>query len=65
MDLERDYMPFLILGIICSLCAAAVSMGGVEKVGVWMDAMYPIFMLFAVACFAISWIRWKKTTEKD
>ncbi|MEC8875519.1 MAG: hypothetical protein VYE50_02980 [Candidatus Thermoplasmatota archaeon] len=59
MDIERDYLPLLILGIICSLCATAVTIGGVEKTGIWMDAMYPIFMLLAVACFSISWIRWK------
>jgi len=65
MDIERDYLPFLIFGIICLLCATAVTIGGFENMGIWMEAMYPIFMLFAVACFAISWIRWKKTTEKD
>jgi len=64
MDIERDYLPFLIFGIICLLCATAVTIGGFEKMGIWMEAMYPIFMLFAVACFAISWIRWKKTNEK-
>ena len=65
MDIEHDYLPFLIFGTICSLGAAAVTIGGVEKMGIWMDAMYPIFMLLAIACFAISWIRWKKTNEKD
>ena len=63
--MERDYMPFLILGIFCSLCAAVVSIGGMEKTGIWMEAMYPIFMLLAVGCLAISWIRWKKINEKD
>jgi hypothetical protein len=63
MDLEHDYRPFLIFGIICTVCAAAVTLGGIGFVGVWMDALYPIIVLFAVASLSISWIRWKNIDE--
>ena len=65
MDLERDYQPFLVLGIISLICMLAVTLGGISVAGVWMDAMYPIFFLFAVAGFSISWIRWKNLDEKS
>ena len=65
MDLERDFKPFLILGIVFSVCLVIVTLGGIELAGVWMDAMYPIFFLFAVAGLAISWIRWKNLNQKS
>ena len=65
MDLERDFKPFLILGIVFSVCLVIVTLGGIELAGVWMDAMYPIFFLFAVAGFSIGWIRWKNLNEKS
>jgi|TARA_B110000263_G_scaffold248783_1_gene264541 hypothetical protein len=65
MDLEHDYRPFLIFGIICTVCAAAVTLGGIGFVGVWMDALYPIIVLFAVASLSISWIRWKNIDEES
>jgi hypothetical protein len=65
MDLERDFKPFLILGIVFSVCLVIVTLGGIELAGVWMDAMYPIFFLFAVASFSISWIRWKNLNQKS
>ena len=65
MDLERDYLPFTALGIICLLCATATTIGGSEKVGLWMVAMNPIFVLLSIACLSVSWIRWSKATEKD
>jgi hypothetical protein len=51
MDLEHDYRPFLIFGIICTLCATAVTLGGIGFVGVWMDALYPIIVLFGMTVF--------------
>jgi len=63
MDLEHDYRPFLIFGIICTVCAAAITLGGIGFVGVWMDALYPIIVLFAIASLSISWIRWKNMDE--
>ena len=65
MDLERDYLPFLVMGIISLICMLTVTLGGIGVAGVWMDAMYPIFFLFAVSGFSISWIRWKKYDEKS
>ena len=65
MDLERDFKPFLIFGIVFSLCLVMVTLGSIELAGVWMDAMYPIFILFSTASFAIAWIRWKKINEKS
>ena len=65
MDLEHDYRPFLIFGIICTVCAAAVTLGGIGFVGVWMDALYPLIVLFAVASLSISWIRWKNIDEES
>lgn len=65
MDLEQDFRPFLIFGIICTFGAAAVTIGGISFVGVWMDALYPIIVLFAVASLSISWIRWKKIDEES
>jgi hypothetical protein len=65
MDLERDYRPFLIMGCVSLFCMLVVTLGGVNISGVWMDAMYPIFFLFAVAGFSISWIRWRNMHEKS
>ena len=65
MDLEHDYRPFLIFGIICTVCATAVTLGGIGFVGVWMDALYPIIVLFAVASLSISLIRWKNMDEES
>ena len=65
MDLEQDYRPFLIFGIICTASATAVTLGGIGFVGVWMDALYPIIVLFAVASLSISWIRWKNMNEES
>ena len=65
MDWEQDYEPFLAIGIVSLLCMLVVTLGGVSVSGVWMDAMYPIFFLFSVAGFSISWIRWKKKNRKD
>ena len=65
MDLEKDFRPFLIFGIICTVSAAAVTLGGIGFVGVGMDAMYPIIVLFAIASLSISWIRWKNVEEES
>lgn len=65
MDLEKDFRPFLIFGIICTVSAAAVTLGGIGFVGVWMDALYPIIVLFAIASLSISWIRWKNVDEES
>ena len=65
MDLERDYLPFLAIGIVSLICMLTVTLGGISVAGVWMDAMYPIFFLFAVSGFSISWIRWKRLDEKS
>ena len=65
MDLERDYRPFLIMGGVSLFCMLVVTLGGVNISGVWMDAMYPIFFLFAIAGFSISWIRWINMHEKS
>ena len=65
MDLEHDFKPFLIFGVAFTLCLVMVTLGGIELAGVWMDAMYPIFFLFAVAGLSISWIRWKNLNEKS
>jgi hypothetical protein len=65
MNLEQDYRPFLIFGSICTVSAAAITLGGIDFVGVWMDALYPIIILFAVASLSISWIRWKKMNEES
>ena len=65
MDLERDYLPFLVMGIISLICMLTVTLGGIGVAGVWMDAMYPIFFLFAVSGFSIGWIRWKRHHEKS
>ena len=65
MDLERDYLPFLVIGIISLICMLTVTLGGIGVAGVWMDAMYPIFFLFTVSGFSIGWIRWKSYDEKS
>jgi len=65
MNLEEDYKPFVISGIIFFLCVTVTTLGGIKIVGIWMDAMYPIFILFSTASFAIAWIRWKKINEKS
>ena len=65
MDLEHDFKPFLIFGIVFSLCLVMVTLGGIELTGMWMDSMYPIFFLFAVAGLSIGWIRWKNLNEKS
>ena len=65
MDLEKDYLPFLIMGLVSLICMLIVNLGGVKVSGVWMDAMYPIFFLLAVSGFSISWIRWKSLDEKS
>ena len=65
MDLERDYRPFLAIGSVSLICMLTVTLGGISVAGVWMDAMYPIFFLFAVSGFSISWIRWKRFDEKS
>lgn len=65
MNLEEDYRPFAISGIILLFAMITTIIGGVDIVGIWMDAMYPIFVLFAVASFAIAWIRWKKQSEES
>jgi len=68
MDIERDYQPLLILGAICLLCTTAVSVTDInEESGLlaWLDSLYPFLMLLGAACFAISWIRWGKNSEKD
>ena len=57
MDLENDYQPFLVIGLISLICMLIVTLGGINVAGVWMDAMYPIFFLFAVSGFSIGWIR--------
>ena len=51
MDLEKDYLPFLIMGLVSLICMLIVNLGGVNVSGVWMDAMYPIFFLLAVSGF--------------
>jgi len=63
MDFEKDYKSYFIFGGICFLCAIITILGGVEKTGIWMDAMYPLFLLFSIACFSIGWIRYKKINE--
>ena len=65
MDLEKDYLPFLIMGLVSLICMLIVNLGGINVSGVWMDAMYPIFFLLAVSGFSISWIRWKSLDEKS
>ena len=65
MDLENDYQPFLVIGLISLICMLIVTLGGINVAGVWMDAMYPIFFLLAVSGFSISWIRWKSLDEKS
>ncbi len=63
MDLENDYKAYFIFGGFCFLCAILVIIGGVDTMGIWMDAMYPLFMLFSIACFSIGWIRYNKKNE--
>lgn len=65
MDLEKDFRPFLAFGIVSFICMLIVTLGGINVSGVWMDAMYPIFFLFAVAGFSISWIRWNDQIKND
>jgi len=65
MDLENDYLPFLLMGLVSLICMLIVNLGGINVAGVWMDAMYPIFFLLAISGFSISWIRWKKLDEKS
>jgi len=64
MNLEKDHGPFLIVGILFGICASIVVIGGMEKVGLWMYSLYPIFLMLSVACLSISWIRWKNQNEK-
>ena len=63
MDFEKDYKTYLIFGGICFLCAILTIIGGVETMGIWMDAMYPLFLLFSIAGFSIGLIRYKKENE--
>ena len=68
MDIKQDYQPLLVLGIICLLCTTIVSVADInEESGflMWLDALYQFLMWLGTACFAISWIRWKKNSEKD
>ena len=65
MDLENDYQPFLVIGLISLICMLIVTLGGINVAGVWMDAMYPIFFLLAISGLSISWIRWKRLDEKS
>jgi hypothetical protein len=65
MDLEHDFRPFLIFGIICTICASTITLGGIGFVGIWMDALYPVFVIFAVGSLSISWIRWKNKDEES
>ena len=64
MDFEKDYKTYLIFGGICFLCAILTIIGGVDTMGIWMDAMYPLFLLFSIACFSIGWIRYNKKAKK-
>ena len=64
MDFENDYKIYLIFGGICFLCAILTIVGGVDTMGIWMDAMYPLFLLFSIACFSIGWIRYNKKDKK-
>ena len=48
MDFEKDYKSYFIFGGVCFLCAIITIVGGVERTGIWMDAMYPLFILFSV-----------------
>ena len=64
MDFEKDYKSYFIFGGICFLCAIITIVGGVERTGIWMDAMYPLFLLFSIASFSIGWIRYSKKDEK-
>ncbi len=64
MDFERDYKIYFIFGGICFLCAILVTIGGIDAVGIWMDAMYPLFLLFSIACFSIGWIRYNQKDKK-
>ena len=64
MNYEKDYKPFAYSGILFLTLMTATVLGGVDTFGIWMDAMYPIFVLFATASFAIAWIRWQNSEEK-
>ena len=64
MDFENDYKTYLIFGGICFLCAILTIIGGVDTMGIWMDAMYPLFLLFSIACFSIGWIKYNKKDKK-
>ena len=64
MDFENDYKTYFVFGGICFLCAILVILGGVDFVGIWMDAMYPLFLLFSIACFSIAWVRYSKKDKK-
>jgi hypothetical protein len=64
MDLEDEYKSYLFFGTMCLLCSIVVTLGGVDRVGIWMDAMYPLFLLFSIACFSIAWIRYNKKDKK-
>jgi hypothetical protein len=64
MDFENDYKIYFIFGGICFLCAILTVFGGVDIMGIWMDAMYPLFLLFSIACFSIGWIRYNKKDKK-
>ena len=68
MNIERDYLPLLILGIVCVLCTTLVSVIDInEESGflVWLDELYPFLKSLGAARFAISWIRWKKISAND
>ena len=64
MDLETDYKTYFGFGGVCFLCATAAIVGGIETTGIWMDAMYPLFLLFSIASFSIGWIRYNKKHKK-
>ncbi|MFL2941434.1 MAG: hypothetical protein ACJZ2N_01355 [Candidatus Poseidoniales archaeon] len=64
MNLEEDYKPFVYSGFLFLTLMTATVLGGVDIFGIWLDAMYPIFVLFATASFAIAWIRWQKKERK-
>ena len=65
MNFEKDYKPFAYCGVLFLTLMTATVLGGVDTFGIWMDAMYPIFFLFAISGFSISWIRWKRLDEKS
>jgi len=64
MNIEEDYKPFVYSGLAFLALMTATILGGVNTFGIWLDAMYPIFVLFASASFAIAWIRWNKLKNR-